>query len=253
MKKFMFVAAGALLLAGCGSVDTGNVGLYNRFGKIDDQIVTEGVYAINPFTTSLENMSVQTTPWKADTNVYTKDIQTAKVSFNISTSLNRGSAVNMRKTIGLEWRERILPQTVESTIKDVFGHYNAGDAIAQRERIQTEITNKLRGTLRKRGINVDDFQLTNIDYSDAFEDAVEKAQVATQKANEAKNHTVEVEENAKQTVISAEASAESIRVQAAAVSSNPSIIKLKWVEQWNGVMPSTVYCSAGTPCVQGGE
>lgn len=235
-------------LAGCGSVDTGNVGLYNRFGKVDDQYVTEGVYFYNPFTTSLESMNVQTTPWKADTKVYTKDIQTAGVSFNVSTSLNPSSSVSMRRAIGLEWRERILPQTVESTIKDVFGHYNANDAIAQRERIQTEIFSELRATLGKRGIRVDDFQLTNINYSDAFEKAVEQAQVATQKANQAKNHTVEVEEQAKQTRIAAEAEADSIRIQAAAVSSNPSIIELERVRKWKGDYPATVYCSASTPC-----
>lgn len=253
MKRIIMAIAALFvvpMLAGCGSVDTGNVGLYNRFGKIDDAVATEGVYAVNPFTTKLENMSVQTTPWKADTKVYTKDIQTATVAFNISTSLNPASAVTMRKTIGLEWRDRILPQTVEASIKDVFGHYNASDAIAQRERIRGQIEMDLKQTLAKRGIRVDDFQLTNIDYSDAFEKAVERAQVATQKANEAKNRTVEVEENAKQTVLKANADAESIRVQAAAISANPAIIELKRAERWNGVMPQTVYCSASTPCVK---
>lgn len=253
MKRIIMAIAALFvvpMLAGCGSVDTGNVGLYNRFGKIDDTIATEGVYALNPFTTKLENMSVQTTPYKADTKVYTRDIQTATVSFNISTSLNPSSAVAMRKTIGLEWRDRILPQTVEAAIKDAFGSYNASDAVAQRERIRDKIELDLKQTLAKRGIRVDDFQLTNIDYSDAFEKAVERAQVATQKANEAKNRTVEVEENAKQTVLKANADAESIRVQAAAISANPAIIELKRAERWNGVMPSTVYCSASTPCVK---
>lgn len=143
-----------------------------------------------------------------------------------------------------------MPQTVESTIKDVFGHYNAGDAIAMREAIQNQIKSQLSSTLIKRGIRVDDFQLTNIDYSDAFENAVEKAQVATQRANEAKNHTVEVEEQAKQTRIAAEAQAESIRVQASAITSNPAIIELKRVEKWDGRMPATVYCAASTPCVK---
>lgn len=253
MKK-IFAAIMALMtfpmLAACGSVDTGNVGLWNRYGQVSDQYETEGLKFYNPLTTSLEQMSVQTTPWKAETKVYTKDIQTATIAFNVSTSLDPKFSPKMRRTIGLEWRERILPQTVESVIKDVFGHYNAGDAVGQRERIQTEITNDLKAALTRRGINVDDFQLTNIDYSDAFEKAVEQAQVATQKANQARNHTVEVEENAKQTKIAAEAAAESIRVQAAAISANPAIIELKRAERWDGHMPSTVYCSASTPCVK---
>lgn len=253
MKK-IFAAIMALvtfpMLAACGSVDTGNVGLWNRYGKVDDAYVTEGMYFYNPLTTTLEEMSVKTTPWKADTKVYTKDIQTAAVAFSISTSLDPKASPKMRRTIGIEWRESILPQTVEASIKDVFGRYNASDAVAQREQIRGQIEKDLRDTLAKRGIRVDDFQLTNIDYSDAFEKAVERAQVATQKANEAKNRTVEVEEQAKQTKIAAEAQAESIRVQAAAISANPAIIELKRAERWDGHMPSTVYCSASTPCVK---
>jgi len=243
--------ASATLLAGCGSVDTGNVGLWNRFGQIDDEVAQPGVYGVNIFTTSLEEMSVMSTPWKNKTPIYTKDIQTGTVDFNVTTSLNPSSAVKMRKTVGLEWREKILPQVVESTIKDVFGRYDAADAIAKRAQIQNGILADLRKALRPRGINVDDFQLTNIDYSDAFEDAVEKAQVATQKATEARNATVRVEEEAKQTKIKAQAEAESIRVQADAISANPAIVKLRWVEKWDGAMPATVYCSPGAPCVQG--
>lgn len=241
------------MLAACGSVDAGNVGLWNRFGKIDSVAADEGLHFYNPLTVSLETMSVQETPWKSKTPVYTRDLQSAAVDFNVTTSLDRSQAVKMRNTVGLEWREKILPQNVESVIKDVYGRYDAGDAIAERDKIQAIILDRLRAQLRPRGITVNDFQLTNIKYSDAFEDAVERAQVATQKANEAKNRTVEVEENAKQTKIDAEAQAESIRVQANAITSNPAIVQLKWVEKWDGSMPGTVYCSSSTPCVGGGK
>lgn len=255
MKK-LFACIGLLMLpmlAACGSVDTGNVGLYNRYGEIAKETVGPGMYALNPLTTSLENMSVMSTPWKSKTPAYTRDIQTASVEFNVTTSLNPAFAVQMRNTVGLEWREKILPQNVESVIKDVFGRYDAADAIAERGKIQGTILDRLRSQLRPRGISVDDFQLTDIKYSDVFEGAVEAAQVATQKATEAKNRTVEVEENAKQTKIKAEADAESIRVQAQAITSNPAIVKLKWVEAWDGVMPKTVYCTSAQPCVGGAD
>lgn len=90
------------MCTGHGRVDTGNVGLWNKFGRVSDQYVTEGLYFYNPFTTKLEQMSVQTTPWKAQTPVYTKDIQSANVAFNVSTSLNPAASPKMRRSIGLE-------------------------------------------------------------------------------------------------------------------------------------------------------
>lgn len=249
MKTKLFaIVALALPLAACGTVDAGNVGIWNSFGKIGDTLASPGMHGLNPLTTSLEQMSVKDEAFSGETAVYTRDIQQAGIKYNIVTSLNPASALQMRSTVGLEWREKLLPPLIEATIKDVFGQYNATDAIAKRGEMQQRLLAALRQRLKARGISVSAFQITNIDFSDAFEKAVEDAQVATQQAVAAKNATVRVEEEARQTKIRADAEADRIRVQANAISANPAIVEMRRVEKWNGVMPSTVYCSPGTPC-----
>ncbi len=250
-KRAIAIIALAVPLAACGTVDAGHVGVWNSFGKVSDQTAEPGMHGLNPLTTSLENMSVQDEPFTGETAVYTKDLQQAGVKYNIVTALNPGSAVSMRKTVGLEWRDKLLPPLVEATIKDVFGQFAATEAVARRPVMQQRIITSLRQRLQARGIRVSAFQLTNVDYSDAFENAVEAAQVATQQAIAARNATVRVQEEAKQTGIRAEAEANRIKVQAQAISANPEIVQLRWVEKWNGQMPGTVYCSPGSPCVQG--
>lgn len=251
MKKHS-IALLALPLAACGSVDAGNVGIWNRFGEIGDTVAQPGMHGLNPLTTTLEEMSVRDDPLSGETAVYTKDLQQAAVKYNIVTALNASSAIKMRKTVGLEWREKLLPPLVEATVKDVFGQFNATDAVAVRPQMQERMLQALRTRLKARGISVSAFQLTNVDYSDAFENAVEQAQVATQQAVAARNATVRVKEEAEQTRIRSEAEANRIRVQAQAISANPEIVQLRWVEKWDGKMPQTVYCSPGAPCVQGG-
>ncbi|MET3710366.1 regulator of protease activity HflC (stomatin/prohibitin superfamily) [Sphingomonas trueperi] len=252
MKKFAALVILAAPLAACGSVDAGKVGLWNNYGKIGDQVLQGGgLQWYNPLTTSLEEMDVQEQPWKANTSIYTKDLQTATVTFTITTSLDPQRAVNMRRTVGLEWRDKLIPPVVAAVVKNVFGQFNAPDAVARRGDMQTIMLDQLRQKFAQRGIIVNDFSLTNIDYSDAFEGAVEAAQVATQKAIAAKNHTVEVEEQAKQRVITANSEAEAIKVQAVAISSNPAIVQLRAIEKWNGEMPQNMYGSAPMPFVQG--
>ena len=51
----------------------------------------------------------------------------------------------------------------------------------------------------------------NLDFDDAYEKAVEAKVVAIQRAAEAKNETVQIEEQAKQTVKTAQAEAEAGR------------------------------------------
>jgi regulator of protease activity HflC (stomatin/prohibitin superfamily) len=61
-----------------------------------------------------------------------------------------------------------------------------------------------------------------------------------------------VEANAKSTMIKAQADADSMRVKAEAIAKNPALVSYEWVQKWDGKMPSTVYCSSSTPCVQTG-
>lgn len=255
MKKVITIAAlcvSASALSACGTVESGQVGLWNEWGKISDNVAGPGVHGYWPIGTSLETMDIKSQPLAGKSAAYTKDLQTANISYTVVLSLNAGQAVHMRTTVGLNWRDQLVPPIAESLIKDVFGQFNANESVGKRPEMQARMLNALRTELAKRGIVVENFVITNIDYSDAFEQAVERAQVATQNAIAAQNHTVEVTEQGKQTVIKANADAESIRVQANAISANPGIIRLKWVEKWDGTMPATVYCSSGTPCIASG-
>lgn len=250
--KIAFVALAALPLAACGTVESGQVGLWNVWGQISETTAGPGVHGYWPVGTSLEVMDLKSQPLAGKAAAYTKDLQTANISYTVVISLQPGQAVRMRTTVGLDWRDRLVPPIVESTVKDVFGQFNANESVGKRPEMQARMYDAIRKTLATRGIAVENFLITNIDYSDAFENAVEKAQVATQNAVAAQNHTVEVAEQAKQRVITANAEAEAIKAQANAISSNPAIVQMRWVEKWNGAMPSTVYCSANAPCVQSG-
>jgi regulator of protease activity HflC (stomatin/prohibitin superfamily) len=53
-------------------------------------------------------------------------------------------------------------------------------------------------------------------------------------------------------LVRAEAEAKAMEVRAQALEQNQKLIQYEWVMKWNGAMPSTVYCSSNTPCVQSG-
>jgi len=236
-KRNISILFAAMPLAACGSVDAGHVGIWNNFGQIGQQVAQPGMHGLNPITTSLENMSVQDVPMTGETAIYTRDLQQATVKYNVVTSLNPAFAVQMRTSVGLEWRDKLLPSLIEAAIKDVFGQFNATDAVAQRGTMQQRMIAVVRQRLQQRGVNVSAFQLTNIDYSDAFESAVEQAQVATQQAIAARNQTVRIEELARQRVITARSEAEALTLQANAITSNPAIVQLRAIEKWNGQLP----------------
>ena len=244
---------GAILLvtglSSCSTVDAGEVGLYNRYGQIDNSVAQPGLHFINPITTDMEKMTVQSQRKNGETAGYTKDLQTANVKFAVTYSLDPAAAVRMRRTVGHEWSDRLVPPVVESSIKGVFGRVTAINAIANRQVMQDEVARALRAKLAPRGIRVEAFELTNISYSSAFEGAVEAAQVATQQAVAAKNQTVRIEEEARQKVITAEADAKAMKIKSEALSSNPGLTQYEAVKRWNGQLPTNMYGSAPVPFV----
>ncbi|QTH24599.1 prohibitin family protein [Rhizorhabdus wittichii] len=79
-----------------------------------------------------------------------------------------------------------------------------------------------------------------------------QATVATMEA-EGRARVAKAEADAKATTIRAEAEAKAIKTRAEAIANNPKIVAYQWVQKWDGKMPSTVYCSAASPCIQGGS
>lgn len=259
MSKLTLIGTGTAIalvaifgLSSCNTVDAGEIGLYNRYGQISEATASPGLHIVNPLTTSLETMNVQATRFNGNTPIYTQDLQTATVAYAVIYSLQPASAAHMRRSVGRQWEDRLIPPVIESSIKNVFGHFTAMNAVASRPRIQALVLQDLRQRFRARGINIEGFELTNIDYSDAFEHAVEQAQVATQQAVAARNQTAVVRERAVQAIARAEGQARAMQLRSQALEANPRLIEYEAVQKWNGILPQNYYGSAPLPFVNVG-
>jgi len=102
-----WVAFGLLLplLCGCGvhTVDTGHRGVKTSFGQVVGPPLTEGLYFVNPFTTSIHQMDVRIQRWDGKTEAYTRDVQEATVEFTLNYKLRPESAAEIFRTVGPDW------------------------------------------------------------------------------------------------------------------------------------------------------
>jgi regulator of protease activity HflC (stomatin/prohibitin superfamily) len=146
--------------------------------------------------------------------------------------------------VGLDYANKIIVPVVEGTIKDIIGKWNAQDLIANREKSTEEILIKLQRQLSGKYVDVTDFQITDINYSNSFEKAIEEKVTAEQEALKAKNKTVQIEEEAKQKVIAAEAEAKSMEIRAQALSQNKSLVQYEAVQKWDGTLPRCIFVNS---------
>ena len=219
-------------------VGVGERGVKVTLGQVSPQSFTEGIHIVTPFISKIVNMDVKTQKNTYTTSVYTKDIQQARISYVTNYNLQPSNAHKMYREVGSDYINVILIPVLEGTIKDVIGKWNAQDLVANREKATTEILHKLQSQLADKYIDVTDFQMVEIKYSDVFEKAIESKVTAEQEALKAKNKTVQVQEEARQKLISAEAEAKSMSIRATALTQNKALVEYEAVQKWDGKLPT---------------
>lgn len=218
-------------------VGVGERGVKVTLGRVSPQSYSEGIHFVTPFISKIKVMNVKTQKLSTPTEVYTKDIQQAKISYVVNYNLMPQYVHEMYRQVGMNYADTILIPAIEGNIKDVIGKWNAQDLVANRAIATADILGKLQTQLEKRYINVTSFQIIDINYSDVFERAIESKVTAEQEALKAKNKTVQVEEEAKQKLISAEAEAKSMKIRATALTQNKALVEYEAVQKWDGKLP----------------
>ena len=218
-------------------VGVGERGVKVTLGQTSPVALEEGVHFVMPFISTVKKMNVKTVKSNIATMAQSKDIQQAKIVYVVNYNLQPENAPKMWRTVGRDYVSVVVMPTVEGIVKDTIGKWNAQDIVANREKVASEVLFKLNEKLGPKYINVSDFQITEIQYSQAFEQAIESKVTAEQEALKAKNKTVQVQEEARQKIIASEAEAKSMAIRAQALTQNKNLVEYEAVQKWDGKLP----------------
>lgn len=243
MKNFLLVIL-AVVAFGCSIVDTGHRGIRTTFGKITGEPIEEGLYFYNLFTSSITELDVRIQCKTYNLESFTRDIQLAKIQAVVTYFPDPKSIHILFKEYGRNWDEKIVDQVVYGKLKDVIGKWDAVDLVDNRDKARQEVETSVLAALSDKSVKMTGIEITNIDFDDAFEKAVEDKVVAVQRAIEAKNKTVQIQEEANQQIISAKAEAQSMSIRAQALSQNKSLVEWEAVQKWNGELPTNMFGSS---------
>jgi len=244
MKKII-LATLLLTLSSCGFevVDTGYRGVKTTFGAINGDPLPEGLHFYNPFTSSITEFSVKQEKWADKTPIFTKDTQKVEVEFAVVYYADPARVHELYRDVGKlsQLEEKIIKPVVLGSIKDAIGSIIADELVMKRETVTREALREVQENLKEKNVMVTDLQFTNLDFDDAYEQAVEEKVVAIQQAQKAKNYSVTVEEQARQTVTSAKAQAEAMRIQSEALSHNKGLVEYEIAKKWDGKLPQYMF------------
>lgn len=225
-RLWIWIPIGVILLIGiifltnsCSSVPAGHTGILTTFGKVEDRILTEGLNWKSPFQKVIK-MDNRTQKKVEEFQAFSSDIQEVNIMLAVNYSINQETAQNLYRTVGIEYYTNIVyPRLLEST-KSVFSSYTAEQLIGNRENLSNEIKDLVIPDVARYGIIISDISVQDIDFTDAFTNAVEAKQVAAQDKLTAETKqaqlTMEAEQEAQRQVIKAQADAEQAKIAAQA-------------------------------------
>ncbi|MEK5025869.1 MULTISPECIES: prohibitin family protein [unclassified Paenibacillus] len=255
--KLIGIAAAVLVLGliaanSFATVEYGHVGLYKTFGKLNNNMLTPGIHLKIPFFQSVIQVNTQVTKAETDTTASSKDLQPVSTHVAVNYSVSKDSAYNLMNNIGGNFDAVIINPAIQEIVKEVTAKYPAEDLITRRDAVAGEISGLLTARLAKYDLVVNDINIVNFKFSDAFNQSIEAKQVAQQQALKAENDLRRIEIEAKQKIAQAQAEAESLRLKKQEVT--PELVQLKQIEvqekaleKWNGVLPSVT--GGATPFV----
>jgi len=246
--KIVSVVAALLILLLIGansftSVEYGHVGLYKTFGKLNDNKLSPGIHFKIPFIQTVIQVNTQVTKAETDTSASSKDLQPVSTHVAVNYSVNKDSVYSIMNNIGGSFDTVIINPAIQEIVKEVTARYPAEDLITRRDVVAGEISEHLTTRLAKYDLIVNDINIVNFKFSDAFNQSIEAKQVAQQQALKAENDLRRIEIEAKQKIAQAQAEAEALRLKKQEVT--PELVQLKQIEvsekaleKWDGRLPS---------------
>ena len=224
-----------LLISSITTISSGEVGIRVRFGKVVKEPTSEGVNFKIPFIEKREKVNVKVQKIEVKTNSSSKDLQEVNMNVAVNYRIDSKKAVDLYRTVGMEYESVILEPSIEESIKAVTSKYTAEELITNRSEVSTECMDELAKKVEKYGLSVSDFNITNFSFSDEFEKAIEEKQVAEQKVLTAKQELEKEKIEAEKKIVKAEAEKKANELKEKSLTEN--IIKEKNNKKWNGELP----------------
>ena len=255
-------------------VDSGYVGIVTHFGKIEDKVLPAGFHLTGYFE-QVHPINVRTQIKNGEVVAFSSDIQQVTLFVSINYSVTPEAANTLYKTISGDYFTTLISPRINENVKVVVSNYTAESLIASRETLSAEVLKLMQADLKPYGITATAISIENIDFTDAFESAVEAKQVATQEAQKARTQqeqqTMEAQQAASRKKIAAEAEADVLRTEAdakayetrvraeaeaeanqkIAASITDALINYVQAQNWDGKLPGTyVGSSDAMPIIQ---
>ena len=221
-----------------GTIGAGERGVVLQFGAVQDKIFDEGLYVKIPLIQQVEVMDVKIQKDEVPASASSKDLQVVTSKIALNYHLDPSAVNKIWQEVGKNYNARIIAPSIQEAVKAVTAKFTAEELITKRETVKDQIKANLAERVVSRSIIIDEFNIIDFSFSPAFNEAIEAKVTAEQLKLKADRDLERIVIEAEQQVAQAKGKAAAITVEAQALRSNPKVVELRWIEKWNGEVPT---------------
>lgn len=201
---------GAIIIAfSCArKIPTGHTGVVTNFGRVENYTLDSGIHFMAPWK-KVVKMDNRVQKETVSLSCFSSDIQEVTMVYTVNFQISKADAMTIYSTIGKDYYAKVITPSVMESVKVVAARYTAEELVATRNELALAIEEDVSEKLLSYNIEVVSTSIEDMDFTDAFTNAVEAKQVAAQ-------NKLKAETEAAQKVVEAEAAAEVKRIQAEA-------------------------------------
>ncbi|MEG3937507.1 MULTISPECIES: prohibitin family protein [unclassified Microcoleus] len=221
-------------------VNAGERGVLMQFGKVQEQVLGEGIHVIVPTVYTVKKLSVRVQKQESSAEASSKDLQDVFTDVALNWHILPEEANAIFQQIGDEKEvvARIIEPAVEEVLKAVMAKYTAEEIITKRGEVKATVDDSLTLRLVTYHIAVDDISLVHVHFSERFSEAVEAKQIAEQEAKKGEFLALKAAKQADAKVNLAKGEAEVQRLLRDNLT--PELLERQAIEKWDGKLPLIV-------------
>lgn len=252
-----------LILSSFGTIGAGERGVKTQFGRVISTI-EQGLYFKMPIIQQVHKIDVKTQSVKYEAvdalTSASKDLQDVKVSTVVTYHIDPTKVVDLYtqyQTIAIH-EDKVIRPIVRDTVKAITSQYTAEELVTKRAEYSDRVLKLLNERVNGSFAIVEQSNITNLEFSPAFTQAIEAKVTAVQNSETAKNNLEKVKFEQQAQIEIAKAQAEKTRLEAVALASaqGEKLIEKIYAEasleaskKWNGVLPTQMIPGGTLPFI----
>ena len=237
MKKIITTILISILISSCVTVRQGEIGVKRKFGKINSDAFSAGLYPLNPFVAKMIKVPTRTMNLEVNLSLPSKEGLTIKSEISILYRIKSEMAPDIVENIGTNYVDNAILPVFRSASSDISANFMAKDMHSgKRSQIESAIKDRMSELLFERGFVIEEVLLKSIILPQELSMAIERKLKAEQESM-AMEFILEIEKKeAERRRIEAEGNRNAQMILSEGL--NEAIIKLRSIEAFKELSKS---------------